>query len=56
MAQNNRFQVSGDKEPQNTEQGILNAEGKENLSIRNSLFDIQFSKWCAQKLPSYGGP
>jgi hypothetical protein len=33
--------VSGDREPQNTEQGIMNVEGKENFIIRNSLFDIQ---------------
>jgi hypothetical protein len=28
-------------EPQNTEQGIMNVEGKENFIIRHSLFDIQ---------------
>jgi len=34
-------QVSEKREPQNTEQGIMNIEGKENFLIRNSLFDIQ---------------
>jgi hypothetical protein len=28
------------REPQNTEQGIMNVEGKENFIIRNSLFDL----------------
>jgi hypothetical protein len=42
-------QVPDDREPQNTEQGIMNIEGKENLIIRNSLFDIRYSKWCGQK-------
>ena len=37
-------QVSEKREPQNTEQGIMNVEGKENFSIRNSLFDIRYSK------------
>ena len=37
-------QVSENREPQNTEQGIMNVEGKENFSIRNSLFDIRYSK------------
>jgi hypothetical protein len=32
--------VSANREPQNIEQGILNVEGKENLSIRHSLFDL----------------
>jgi hypothetical protein len=46
-------QVSEKREPQNTacdelsrvEQGIMNVEGKENFSIRNSLFDIRYSNW-----------
>jgi hypothetical protein len=33
------------KEPQNTEQGIMNVEGKENFIIRNSLFDIRYSNY-----------
>jgi hypothetical protein len=37
-------QVSENREPQNTEQGIMNVEGKENFIIRNSLFDIQNKK------------
>jgi len=32
--------VSAKREPQNTEQGIKNIEGKENFIIRNSLFDL----------------
>jgi hypothetical protein len=41
-----RLGVSGfrKREPQNTEQGIMNVEGKENFIIRNSLFDIRYSK------------
>jgi len=35
--------VSVKIEPQNTEQGIMNVEGKENFSIRHSLFDIRYS-------------
>jgi hypothetical protein len=38
-----RFQASEEREPQNTEQGIMNVEGKENFIIRNSLFDIRYS-------------
>jgi hypothetical protein len=49
MAVGHRVQISGDSEPQNTEQGIMNIEGKENLIIRNSLFDIGYSKCCGQK-------
>jgi len=37
--------VSEKKEPQNTEQGIMNVEGKENFIIRNSLIDIRYSNW-----------
>jgi len=37
--------VSGKREPQNTEQGIMNVEGTENFIIRNSLFDIRYSNW-----------
>jgi hypothetical protein len=37
--------VSGKREPQNTEQGIMNVEGKETFIIRNSLFDIRYSNW-----------
>jgi hypothetical protein len=37
--------VSAKKEPQNTEQGIMKVEGKENFIIRHSLFDIRYSKW-----------
>jgi hypothetical protein len=39
-------QVSGvrKREPQNTEQKIMNVEEKENFIIRNSLFDIRYSK------------
>jgi hypothetical protein len=38
-------QVSENREPQNTESaGDGNVEGKENFSIRNSLFDIRYSK------------
>jgi hypothetical protein len=33
--------VSKKRKPQNTQQGIMNVEGKENLIIGNSLFDIQ---------------
>jgi hypothetical protein len=29
----------------NTEQGIMNVEGKENFIIRNSFFDIRYSNW-----------
>jgi hypothetical protein len=36
-------QASEKREPQNTEQGIMNVEGKENFIIRNSLFDIRYS-------------
>ena len=35
-----RCPVSEKREPQNTEQGIMNVEGK-NFIIRNSLFEIQ---------------
>jgi maltoporin len=41
-------QALENREPQNTEQGIMNAEGNANLSIRNSLFDIRYlnlRKW-----------
>jgi hypothetical protein len=38
-----RFQVSEKRQPQNTEQGIMNVEGKDNFIIRNSLFDIRYS-------------
>jgi hypothetical protein len=39
-------QVSEKREPQNTESaGGGNVEGKENFSIRNSLFDIRYSNW-----------
>ena len=38
-----RFQASEKREPQNTEQGIMNVAGKENFIIRNSLFDIRYS-------------
>jgi len=31
-------------EPQNIEYRMLNIEGKENFIIRNSLFDIRYSK------------
>jgi hypothetical protein len=44
MAVGHRVQISGDSEPQNTEQGIMNIEGKENLIIRNSLFDTRYPK------------
>jgi hypothetical protein len=37
--------VSEKREPQNTEQGIMNVEGKENFIIRHSLFDIRYSNW-----------
>jgi hypothetical protein len=37
--------VSGKREPQNTEQGIMNVEGKENFITRHSLFDIRYSNW-----------
>lgn len=37
--------MSEKKEPQNTEQGIMNFEGKENFIIQNSLFDIRYSSW-----------
>jgi hypothetical protein len=37
--------VSEKREPQNTEQGIMNVEGKDNFIIRNSLFDIRYSNW-----------
>jgi hypothetical protein len=37
--------VSGKREPQNTEQGIMNVEGKNYFIIRNSLFDIRYSSW-----------
>ena len=37
--------MSENREPQNTEQGIMNVEGKENFIIRNSLFDIRYSKY-----------
>jgi hypothetical protein len=40
-----RRQVSEKRELQNIEQGIMNAEGKENFIGRNSLFDIRYSKW-----------
>ena len=33
------------REPQNIEYRMLNIEGKENIIIRNSLFDIRHSKW-----------
>jgi hypothetical protein len=37
--------VSEKREPQNTESaGGGNVEGKENFIIRNSLFDIRYSK------------
>jgi CubicO group peptidase (beta-lactamase class C family) len=36
-----RYQKSEKREPQDTEQGIMNVEGKENFIIGNSLFDIQ---------------
>jgi len=36
--------MSENKEPQNTQQGIMNVEGEENFIIRNSLFDIRYSK------------
>jgi hypothetical protein len=36
-------QVSENRKPQNTEQGIMNVEGKENFIIRNSLLDIRYS-------------
>jgi len=42
-----KFRVSGvnqKKEPQSTEQGIMNVEEEENFIIRNSLFDIRYSK------------
>jgi hypothetical protein len=39
-----RYQKSEKREPQNTEQGIMNVEGKENFIIGNSLFDIRYSK------------
>jgi len=38
------YQASEKREPQNAEQGIMNVEGKENFSIRHSLFDIRYSK------------
>ncbi len=37
-------QVSENREPQNIEYRMLNIEGKENFIIRNSLFDIRYSK------------
>jgi hypothetical protein len=37
--------VSGKREPQNTEQGIMNVEGKEKFIIRHSLLDIRYSNW-----------
>jgi hypothetical protein len=38
-------QVSENREPQNTEQGIMNVEGKENFSISAfGGFDIRYSK------------
>jgi len=37
-------QMSEDREPQNIEFRMLNIEGKENFIIRNSLFDIRYSK------------
>ena len=37
-------QVPDDREPQNTEQGIMNVEGKENFSIRNFLSEIRYAK------------
>jgi hypothetical protein len=48
-----RRQMSEDREAQpatssvesNIEYRMLNIEGKENLIIRNSLFDIRYSKW-----------
>jgi hypothetical protein len=39
-----RGQNSENREPQNTEQGIMNVEGKENFIIRNYLIDIRYSK------------
>jgi hypothetical protein len=37
--------VSAKREPQNTEKGIMNVEGKENFIIRHSLFYIRYSNW-----------
>jgi hypothetical protein len=38
--------VSIKREPQNTEQGIMNVEGKENFIISASGgFDIRYSNW-----------
>jgi hypothetical protein len=38
--------VSGKREPQNTEQGIMNVEGKENFIISAcGGFDIRYSNW-----------
>jgi hypothetical protein len=37
--------VSAKREPQNTDQGIMNVEGKENFIIRHSFFDIRYSNW-----------
>ena len=43
-----RRQNSENREPQNIEYGIMNVEGKENFIIRNTLFDIRFSKQGSQ--------
>ena len=40
----NREPESVGNEPQNIEYRMLNIEGKENFVIRNSLFDIRYSK------------
>jgi hypothetical protein len=37
--------MSENREPQNIESRMLNIEGQENFIIRNSLFDIGYSKW-----------
>jgi hypothetical protein len=39
-----RRQRAENREPQNIEYRMLNIEGKENFIIRNSLFDIRYSK------------
>jgi hypothetical protein len=39
-----RVQWSENIEPQNIEYRMLNIEGKENFIIRNSLFEIRYSK------------
>jgi len=41
-----RCQGTGGRDPQNTEQGIMNVEGFESFFNRHSLFDIQNGKAC----------